>query len=459
MEEQFKQHIARLVSLAQQKKYLLAVSGGADSSVMAQLFFKGGYSFAIAHCNFHLRGDDSNQDMELVRTKAKQYGVPYFEKEFDTRSFQRESGLSLEMAARQLRYDWFSQIDGDFDYVVTAHNANDNAETFLLNMTRGTGLKGLTAIPEISGKLLRPLLSFSSAQIRNYAAENGIAYRNDATNFSEDFQRNKIRHAVIPKLEELNPELIKTFSRNIFLLKKQHDFYQQQMEIVKEKLICNEDNMVRINIDELSKNDNNLLILNEILRDYNFTPAMVRQIWTSAEAGSGKQFFSKTHWLVKDRQSYIISPLHQYKFLADLWTDAQDEVQNKQKTDNAEIRFEDVMLLEKMGFTIERFSAEVKPDYKKNDKVLFVDAEKFNPPYLLRYWREGDRFHPLGMNGSKKLSDFFVDMKFSLPQKKNVLVLCAANKIAWLVGIRSDDRFKIDTQTKIYYKITYHGSI
>lgn len=438
MVEQFRQHIEQLVPFAQEKKYLLAVSGGADSSVMAWLFHHYGFDFAIAHCNFHLRGEESDKDMLLVREMAKNYGVRYFEQVFDTLDYQKQHGLSLEMAARELRYHWFAKISADFDYVVTAHNANDNAETFLLNMTRGTGLKGLTAIPEKTTTLLRPLLHFSSAQIRRFAAEKGIAYRNDASNDSEAFRRNKIRLSVMPKLEELNPELIPVFSRNIDLLKRQYFFYQRRMDELKSTLVDEEGEMLRISIDKLCKCEDPALVLFEILKDYGFNASEVEQILDSLEKSSGKLFYSTDYQLVKDRKYLIISPV--------------DTPQAKEKTIE---RIED---LENKGFTVEKFPISVTPDFIPNPNILYVDAKKLVFPLILRHWQEGDRFRPFGMRGSKKLSDFFIDQKINLLEKKNVQVLCSADKIVWLVGLRSDDRFKIDHQTENYYKIQYHGS-
>ena len=439
MVDQFRQHIEQLVPFAKEKKYLLAVSGGADSSVMAWLFHHCGFVFAMAHCNFHLRGEESDKDMLLVREMAENYGVRYFEREFDTLDYQKQHGLSLEMAARELRYHWFAQICSDFDFVVTAHNANDNADTFLLNMTRGTGLKGLTAIPEKTSTLLRPLLHFSSAQIRRFAAEKGINYRNDASNGSEAYQRNKIRLSVMPKLEELNPELISVFSRNIDLLKRQYLFYQRKMEEVKSSLLAEEGEMLRISIDKLRKCEDPALVLFEILKDEGFNASEVEQILDSLEKSSGKRFFSSRYQVVKDRKYLIVSPIE---------TSQQEE----KKID----KIED---LETLGFKVEKFPISVVPDFTLNSDILHVDVEKLVFPLVLRHWQEGDRFCPFGMRGSKKLSDFFIDQKVNLLEKKNVQVLCSADKIVWLVGLRADDRFKIDHQTENYYKIQYYGSI
>lgn len=439
MVEQFRQHIEQLVPFAQEKKYLLTVSGGADSSVMTWLFHHCGFDFAIAHCNFHLRGEESDKDMLLVREMAKNYGVRYFEQEFDTLDYQKQHGLSLEMAARELRYHWFAQIFTDFDFVVTAHNANDNAETFLLNMTRGTGLRGLTAIPEKTTTLLRPLLRFSSAQIRRFAAEKGIAYRNDTSNESEAFQRNKIRLSVMPKLEELNPELISVFSRNIDLLKRQYRFYQGKMEEIKSMLVAEEGDVLHVSIDKLSKCEDPSLVLFEILKDYGFNASEVEQILDSLEKSSGKCFYSSRYQVVKDRKYLIVSP-----------------IETAQQVEKKIDKIEDLVAL---GFTVEKFPISVAPVFTSDSDILYVDAKKLVFPLILRHWQEGDRFCPFGMQGSKKLSDFFIDQKINLLEKKNVQVLCSADKIVWLVGLRSDDRFKIDHQTENYYKIQYYGSI
>lgn len=439
MVEQFRKNIEQLVPFAQEKKYLLTVSGGADSSVMAWLFHHCGFDFAIAHCNFHLRGEESDKDMLLVREMAKNYGVQYFEREFDTLDYQKQHGLSLEMAARELRYHWFAQIFTDFDFVVTAHNANDNAETFLLNMTRGTGLRGLTAIPEKTTTLLRPLLRSSSAQIRRFAAEKGIAYRNDASNESEVFQRNKIRLFVMPKLEELNPELISVFSRNIDLLKRQYRFYQGKMEEIKSMLVAEEGDVLHVSIDKLSKCEDPSLVLFEILKDYGFNASEVEQILDSLEKSSGKCFYSARYQVVKDRKYLIVSPIE---------TSQQEE----KKID----KIEDLVAL---GFTVEKFPISVAPDFTPDSDILYVDEKKLVFPLILRHWQEGDRFCPFGMQGSKKLSDFFIDQKINVLEKKNVQVLCSADRIVWLVGLRGDDRFKIDHQTENYYKIQYYGSI
>lgn len=439
MEELFEQHINELIKTAPSKTFLLTVSGGADSSVLAYLFAHCHLSFAIAHCNFHLRGEESDQDMMFVRKMAKTYGVTYFEKEFNTIEIQEKSGNSIEMVARELRYNWFNEIGADFDYIVTAHHANDNAETILLNLSRGTGLKGLTGIPERNGKILRPLLPFSAQQIRQFAAEKNIAFRNDSSNYSEIFHRNKIRLSVIPKLEEVNPRLIQTLSHNSQLLQRQYQFYQHQLDKIKTDLVQIRNEEIIISLEKLSLLDDKILILNEILRDYGFNEDTVKQIIHSEQGLSGKKFLSPTHILVKDRNKLIInhlgSDIH-HSITINSWEE-----------------------LSQYGFQTCQCPINQKPIFENNPNIIYVDETKINFPLILRHWKSGDFFFPFGIKGSKKLSDFFTNQKIDILTKDKIWLLCDGDKIIWVVGHRSDDRFKIDHKTTNYIKIKYNESI
>lgn len=438
MEKIFRQELEKLAPQPEKFNFLLAVSGGADSSVLAYLFHTCQLKFAIAHCNFHLREKDADLDMALVRQMAENYKVPYFEKEFDTLALQQNSGISIEMMARDLRYNWFKELSPSFDYIVTAHNANDNAETLLLNLCRGTGLKGLTAIPPENGKFIRPLLSFSAEEIRNFAAQNNIAFRNDKTNFEEHYQRNKIRLSVIPKLEEINPNLINTLTRDIQLLRNQYDFYCQQMQKLISEVVKIENEQLFIDKNKLASLSFKELILNEILRDYGFNSSVVKELLSIMDDTVGRRFLSSTHVLVVDRSHLLVSPMQQME--------SQDIIINN---------IEDLGTL---GFSVEFFGCEHSPAFERNGNCLYADAEKLKFPLHLRHWKEGDSFHPFGMKGSKKLSDFFVDQKIDVLQKQKIRLLLSDSKIVWVVGYRSDDRFKIDKNTKSYYKIKYYES-
>ncbi|MBO7648299.1 MAG: tRNA lysidine(34) synthetase TilS [Bacteroidales bacterium] len=436
MIERFCKTMERLVPSAGRYRYLLAVSGGADSTVMAFLFRQAGLPFAIAHCNFHLRGADSDRDMEMVRTMAARWEVPLFVKEFDTLQLQRDSGLSVEMMARKLRYDWFNQIGGDFDFIVTAHHANDAAETMLLNLCRGTGLKGLSSIPERNGKLLRPMLEFSAREIRDFAQAHQLQYAIDCTNAYVTIPRNRIRHEVIPTLEQINPALIDTMSRNRAIFQKQLGFYQKQIDQIKKKAVVCHNDTIAVNKSFLADHPDKSLLLYEILSEYGFSFSVVQNL--EREVPTGRQFFSPTHVLVVDREEYLVQPL-------------ADEVAQ-------EVQIRDMDAL-KQHFGVEKLQWTPDTPFPRDNHTLLIPAEKLLFPLVLRFWREGDAFHPLGAKGRQKLSDYFSDHKFDRLAKRRVRLLCHDDDILWIVGHRSSERFKIDSNTTYYYKITDYGNL
>lgn len=436
MTERFVREMERLVGTPGRYRYLLAVSGGADSLVMTLLFRQAGFDCAIAHCNFHLRGADSDRDMELVRSLAAQWDIPLFVKEFDTPALQKDSGLSVEMVARQLRYDWFAQVGEGFDYIVTAHNANDAAETLLLNLCRGTGLKGLTSIPERNGKIIRPLMIFTAREIRDYAAAHQLDYAVDCTNGDVAIPRNRVRHQIIPEMEAINPALIDTFNRNRAIFQKQYLFYQKNIEKCKKELLSCRKDIVVLDKKLLKNHPDKHLILYEILKDFGFPYAVVEQL--DRDPQSGRQYFSPTHTLVVNRDEYLIQP-HREEV-------AEEEV------------FQDLEAL-RCRFRVE--SATWGPDsrFSPDNNTLYVPVEKLEFPLVLRPWRDGDVFHPLGARGRQKVSDFFTDHKIDRFAKQRVQLLCHGEDILWIVGLRSSEKFKIDSQTTQYYIITDYGNI
>ena len=436
MTERFVREMERLVGTPGRYRYLLAVSGGADSLVMTLLFRQAGFDCAIAHCNFHLRGADSDHDMELVRSLAAQWDIPLFVKEFDTPALQKDSGLSVEMVARQLRYDWFAQVGEGFDYIVTAHNANDAAETMLLNLCRGTGLKGLTSIPERNGKIIRPLMVFTAREIRDYAAAHQLTYAVDCTNGDVAIPRNRVRHHIIPEMEAINPALIDTFNRNRAIFQKQYLFYQKNIEKCKKELLSCRKDIVVLDKKLLENHPDKHLILYEILKDFGFPYAVVEQL--DRDPQSGRQYFSSTHTLVVNRDEYLIQP-HREEV-------AEEEV------------FQDLEAL-RCRFRVE--SATWGPDsrFSNDNNTLYVPVEKLKFPLVLRPWRDGDVFHPLGACGRQKVSDFFTDHKIDRFAKQRVQLLCHGDDILWIVGFRSSEKFKIDSQTTQYYIITDYGNI
>ena len=440
MKESFYDNLKKLVGAPENSTFLLAVSGGGDSVAMTHLFHSCGLQFAIAHCNFHLRGDDSDEDMRFVQQLAADYGVQLFVKEFDTLSIQKKSGKSVEMVARDLRYQWFEEVGQDFDFVATAHHANDNAETLLLNLCRGTGLKGLTGIPARNGRYLRPLLPFTADELRQYAALHNLPFRTDQTNLSEQFHRNKVRLAVLPKLTEINPDLIRTLTRDTAHFRQQYDFYQRQIAAFEQEMITTDGENVRISIQKLSENPDKELLLYEFLKKYNFTSDTARQLAQRLDGEPGKLFFSETHCLLKDRDFLIIK-------------------KKEEEKENDEITVTSWNELQKLGFSVEPHEVNGSVPFERDPNVLYVDAAKISFPLTLRHWRTGDAFQPFGMYGTKKLSDLFKDAKNNRFAKQKTWILCCKEQIVWVVGLRSDQRFRVDFDTKQFFKIKYHGRI
>ena len=439
MEKKFIKYLEKLVPKPEKANFLLAVSGGVDSCALTHLFFQNKLTFDIAHCNFHLRGEDSNLDCSLVSAMGEKYNATVFIKEFDTLTLAKSSEKSIEMIARELRYEWFAEIGKDYDYIVTAHQANDNAETMLLNLTRGTGLKGMCGIPPVNGKVIRPLLPFSSEEIRNYVTTYQIEYRVDASNLSEEYQRNKMRLVVVPKLQEINPGFINTASNDAAIFKKQYDFYLHYINRYKKKLLVVDEESCSILLNDLFRIKYYGLVLYEILSDFNFNPATANLIAENLHSISGKSYFSTTHQLIKDREKLIITPI-------------------SRKLENASLLISDAEALQTAGFNVELLDYGQDLCFEENPMILYADADKLTFPLTLRRWKKGDYFFPFGMKGKKKLSDFFVDRKIDLNTKHKIPLLCCNDEIVWVVGFRSDNRYRIEkNKTKKYYKIEYYG--
>lgn len=418
---------------ALQKNYLLAVSGGADSMVAATLFHEAGIRFAMAHCNFHLRGDDSNRDMRFVQQVAEKWQVPFLLREFDTLGLQKNSGKSVEMIARELRYDWFSEVSADFDHLVTAHQATDATETVLLNLCRGTGLKGLCGIPPVNGKVIRPMLIFTAHEIRQYAENHHVEYLEDYTNHDEAIARNRIRHSVIPQMEVLNPQFLHTNAHSRTVLQRQYIYYQKHIGEEKRRVLQQKDHQYLINRSLLEQSNDKELVLYEILIDFDFPPEVIEKLAENVSFQSGKQFFSEKYILLIDRDFLIVQP--------------------KEKVEKAIVNIESLEQL-KQYFDIEEFEYQKDMTFDKNPDILYVPKEKLTFPLQIRSWQQGDYFYPLGVKGRQKLSDFFTDHKIDRFTKERIRLLCADNQIVWIVGWRSDDRFKVTKTNAECYKLS-----
>lgn len=429
----FQNHINSKFSFLKESKVLIAVSGGVDSVILVHICHKLNLKFALAHCNFNLRGKESDADEGFVLQLADDLDLEVFIESFDTELFAQESKLSIQMAARKLRYDWFQELSDQlhFDYILTAHHADDNLETFLINLTRGTGLEGLTGIPEINGKFVRPLLPFSREMIESYAKENRINWREDASNASTKYVRNKLRHDVIPILKEINPSLLQSFQNTLNNLQGSSAIVDDSIEalFVKE-IIKLTPTGFELQISEIKKFHNPKAYLFRFLNNYGFTEW--DNIVNLLDAQSGKHVYSSTHRLIKDRDFLLLSEI-----TADERTSIRIlETDNKVKIALGMLYFE----------TVDTFS-------KTESRTILVDEEILKYPLSVRKWQEGDVFFPLGMTGKKKLSKYFKDEKYSMLDKENAWLLCSGNEIIWIVGKRADDRFKVTEATKQILKI------
>jgi tRNA(Ile)-lysidine synthase len=411
--------------------YLLAVSGGIDSMVMAHLFANSGYRCAIAHCNFSLRGEESDSDEDLVRHFAGAYGIPFYTVRFDTDKYAAENKISMQLAARELRYSWFEELrkKHGFSKIAVAHNSDDSLETFFINLSRGAGLNGLTGIPENTDTVIRPLISFSRKEIEEYAAANNVQFREDSSNLSDKYLRNKLRHRVLPVLDSINPSFRGKAAKSIGYLNKANKFIETETEIFLERNSFTKAKDVYIPLDGIRKFHSKEILMFYILKPYGFRGDTVANICNCIDnAVCGKQFFSDTRCLLIDRTHVIISPAAE--FISSHTVDIGACI----RTNDFELRCETVE--KDSGFRLLR-----------NKNTGEFDLSKLNFPMTLRPCREGDRFMPLGMKGQKKLSDFFTDIKLPVTEKKRQLVLVSGEHIVWVVGLRPDERFKVTEST------------
>lgn len=433
MLDTLKKHIAHQFPFLGNKKLLLATSGGLDSMVMAHLFHQLDYTIALAHCNFQLRGLESFGDQKFVQEYADANDIPVFITQFDTQAFANDYKLSTQVAARDLRYNWFYELleTEDFDYVLTAHHADDNIETFLINLSRGTGLDGLTGIPAENGSVIRPLLLFSREEITNYAKENKIEWREDSSNASNKYVRNKIRHDLVPLLKELNPHFMASFQKTQTYLQESAAMVEDASIMVYQQVVRQEEDQMYFNLSQLKRLPNYKSYLYQWLHEFGFSAW--DDVYDLADSQSGKQIFSPEFRLLKDRDFLILSPII-------LEFDQQEYFIEKE--------VQDVKIPLNLSF------CKVDDISVSSNTAIFVDEDALEFPLVLRKWKEGDNFQPLGMDGkTKKLSKFFKDEKFSLLDKENCWILCSGESIVWIVGHRQDERFKVNSATKQILKI------
>jgi tRNA(Ile)-lysidine synthase len=413
-------------------KILLAVSGGKDSVLMAQLFKLAGFNFSIAHCNFNLRGDESQRDEAFVKLLAAIMDVKFYVAHFETKSFAKEQHISTQMAARTLRYQWFEELRQDhaYDYIAVAHHQNDSIETLLLNLTRGTGIGGMHGILPKRAYLVRPLLFLSRHQIDELIAENHIDFVEDSSNQSDNYARNSIRHHVVPVLKELNPHLEETFAQNFIRFAETELVLQNVVSQTRANICENRGSDVFIAIEKVRLLEPQHLLLFELLKPYHFSSTVVGEILASLTKQSGTLFYSKTHCITINREEIIISPLPMLSKELTCFIHPGDDV----------VLFGDGKM---------RISTSVLTDFEANINKAFVDVDLLIFPLIMRFKQDGDKFMPLGMKNYKKLSDFFINQKIPLPHKSKIPILVNGNgEIIWVVGLRQDNRYKVKATTK-----------
>lgn len=408
-------------------KLLLAVSGGLDSMVLANIFMKLNFDISIAHCNFQLRGLESIEDKSFVENFAKNNKIEIYVKTFDTKAFAQTEKLSIQLAARKLRYDWFYEIleKYNFDFILTAHHSDDSVETFFINLFRGTGLDGLLGIPEINNKIVRPFLSISKNEITDFATKNGVQWREDTSNASDKYLRNKIRHNLVPVLKDINPDFI-----NSFLLTQK--YLQQTQSFVNHKASdnyktiaeCRGDD-IYFNIEKIKTTKHFQLLLFQWLKDFRFSAW--NDIYNLIDGQTGKKVLSNSHQILKNRDFLILSPL-----------------KTLQEEEMFYINSIDSIITKPLHIFLKKVS---KVEYHTKFSI-FVDFNKLKFPLTLRRSKAGDFFYPFGMNGKKKkLSKFLKDEKCSLLEKLEIWLLCSDATIVWVVGMRQDERFKVTDNT------------
>ncbi|MDD3286343.1 tRNA(Ile)-lysidine synthase [bioreactor metagenome] len=416
---------------------LLAVSGGIDSMILCDLFLKSNFKFAIAHCNFHLRGEESNRDERFVREYAQKNNIKIHVKDFDTYSYMKEKGKSMQVSAREMRYSWFNELlkEEGYSYIATGHHIDDSIETFFMNILRGTGIAGLHGILQKVNLVIHPLLFTGRAEIVNYQKENKLEFVEDSSNATTKYTRNKIRHELIPLVKEIAPNFDKIISKEIERFRETEVVFRSVINDAKTELLEIENQTIKISIEKLKSYVPQKIFMYEILSDFGFNEATINSIEDALLETSGKQFYSETHRLVKDRDYLLI-------------------VKNKPQNLNQ-------YLIEESQTSVYSpiiLHMEILKDLQyvkipKNKEVAMLDYDKLSFPLILRKWKKGDSFFPYGLQGEKKISEFYKNLKYSILDKENQWLLCSENDIIWVVGQRIDDRYKITKSTKTIYKI------
>lgn len=438
--DEFEKYVAENELFTHDDKVLLTVSGGVDSMVLMSLTAAAGYNFGVAHCNFQLRGKESDEDEVLVEREAKRLGVEFFNKRFDTTAEMERTGESMEMAARRLRYQWFRELCDEHGYTVIAiaHHINDSIETFFINMLRGTGLRGLTGITNHVGRIVRPLMFTNRKDIHDYAVAHRIPFREDSSNRSTKYLRNKVRIGLIPLLREITPQFTTIMRRNVSRLSQAQDFITSAMNIIKRDVIEHSGDIHTIKVSNINSSLPRNFVIYEILSsEYGFKGDVVDALCHALDNNStGRRFYSREWVAVVDRGNIVVSTILD--------------------TDDCEVGVERNTLRSYVGGSVLYYQycdIDFVDTLDLGENVALIDADKLRYPLRLRRWHDGDWFQPLGMSGRKKISDYLIDKKVSMAEKNRQFVLLSGDDIVWVVGRRLDDRFAITKRTERVLKI------
>ncbi|MFM2224755.1 MAG: hypothetical protein RJA07_957 [Bacteroidota bacterium] len=415
------------------EKIIVACSGGCDSVVLSVLLHQLNYKIVVAHCNFQLRGNEANEDEQFVKTLAEQLKIDFHVVHFDTEKYATENKLSIQQAARNLRYEWFEKLRTEigFDKIATAHHLNDSIETTFINLIRGTGIAGLTGISSRNEKIVRPLLFAERNELEEYAKQHSIPFRTDSSNLNDDYTRNKIRHQIIPLLKEINPSFEKTMQKNIERFAATENIFAASVQRKISKAIVQHKTEWRINLKLIHHHVAYSTLLFEMLKPFGFNASQVDSIVEAKELKSGAEYFSEKFRMVL-HQHFLIITDNKPKENSVLFI---EQNQNEIQLLNA------ILKIKKIDW-----HAEMKFENDKN--IAMMDAKNITFPLVLRRWKQGDYFYPLGMNRKKKkLSDFFTQQKLSIIEKEKTWLLCSGDYIVWVLGMRQDERFKITDKT------------
>lgn len=439
MVEEFKAFCKKHQLIDPDSSTLVALSGGLDSVALCKIFSLANWPFALAHCNFKLRGEESDEDERFCQSLASEYKVPFFSIRFETEQIATNQKQSIQVTARNLRYEWLEQVrsENQFAKIATAHHNNDRIETFLYNFTKGAGIRGLRSIPEKNGKIIRPLLFSTKENLLAFAKMHHLKHREDKSNASTKYNRNKLRLEAIPVLKKINPNLEKTALRNFDHLKDLEQIYLWAIDQWKAQILEETANGFKINLSKLIASPAPTSILYELVEPFGFHSEQIQNILSEHKINSGAQFFSKSHRLLINRDDLLIEASKNAPLL--LFEIHQN--QSTLKTDDLQFLFQ--------------WNTPPPSLFPSQKNIVLIDQNKLQFPLILRRWQAGDSFCPIGMNGKRqKLKDFFINAKLSRFEKEQTWLLVSGNDICWIAGHRMDERFKITASTLSVLRIT-----